>query len=254
MKILTGKREDILRRKAEYENKLKTYELAEEGARRAYRTVEHNALQPIDKELHDNLSKFNLLNFDIVVRRGWEGPEVRIRCEDNSTLRWSYEVDFDSNNEIRNATNSWSGMNATTVDDIAILRQTADALEYLISIDWKALLDVKLPDYNTYWGNLPEQPERENFSDSLAEATLEEVMGQNNAILVEPFNDYYSEVWIKVLKATNKFFVIAVGPSNLRTTSEDDVRNYDFSPSYLVERVKKDKLRPVEPVEIVDLG
>ena len=250
MKILAGKREDILKRKAEYMNKKATYELAREGASRAYNTAKYNALQPIRDELERNLSKFSLLKFDIRVDKSWyNGIEVRIICESNDTFKWDYRVGFTEDGEIESETNSWSGMRATTV---AILRQTVDALEYLISIDWSSFLDVILPEPDTYYKNLPERPESERFDALLAEATLNELIGKNKAILVEPFNNYYSTVWIKILKSTDKFITISAGPTS-RMASKDDVINYNFSPSYLTYRVKKDKLRPVEPVEIVDL-
>lgn len=255
MKILAGKREDILRRKAEYENKLKTYKLARDGAKRAYNTVKYNALQPIRDELERNLSKFSLLKFDIRVDRSWyNGIEVRIICESNDTFKWDYRAGFTEGGEIESETNSWSGMNATTVDDIAILRQTVDALEYLISIDWNSLLNVTLPELDTYYNSLPERPESENFDDLLAEATLDDIVGQNKAILVERFNEFYYPLWIKIIKSTDKFYVISTGPDVYNNKiDESAVKNYDFD-KYGSFKVKKDKLIPVEPIEIIDLG
>ena len=193
MKIYSGKREDILRRKAEYESKKKAYDEYREKRSREFRLAEEDVLDPVARYIERRLSQFDLLQFDVSATRNWSSKrdgdtiQVRIYCDRDrsmsdktSPLSWEYSASVSDEGEILKESSSYSGLKATTSENIESLRQTVDALETLNDIDWPDLLIRKLPNFLDYRDgeDAPEMPEKEDFNAQLIEAEIEEVIGK----------------------------------------------------------------------------
>ena len=66
MKITASKRDDILKRKAEYDEKLKKYQERNSELAGRYRAAEDKVTTAVRKTIEDRLAGFDLLNFDIL--------------------------------------------------------------------------------------------------------------------------------------------------------------------------------------------
>lgn len=290
MKILAGRREEVLRRKEEYDKQMDAYneDMARRGMKK--RQDEDNIMAPLRDKLESDLSKFNLLNFDIDLRRGYNFGhgdretdnyiEVNIRCnefnksDEKVALSWSYEVGLDKEGNVENETSSWSGLKATTADQLESLKQTVQALEFLNNIDWEEAIRVTFPDWKTYYEDAPKQPERFDHAQELAIATLEDVLGEDQKLIkVYGWSEEYpGKYWVKVKGQTEKQWKLSIISdyliSRLQSKTYEggwqemdddeyrrliDVLKRDIAEDSWTVRAKKTNVRPVEPVEIVDV-
>jgi len=193
MKIVSSKRDDILKEKAEYEEQMSKYNEADKERNRRRISDEQAAAAPVENYLKSELSKFNLLSFQIGVDRGydWEDEdpmsldslEVRIRCNDdnkfdeNVALTWSYDVSI-SGGKVKSETSSWSGMNAVTPEQLDSLKQTVSAIEFLQSVDWEGMIKDKLPSSIEYYKDMPSRPKNRDFDRELLEEDIRDSFGK----------------------------------------------------------------------------
>lgn len=191
MRIYSGRYEQLLREKAAYDRKNGEYDTAMEMARRKYESAKDDIIQPIVDKVKQGLEKFNLL--DIEVRgstRFREGIEIEVRCNEISnrmeshSLRWSYDVWFNrSTNEVEYESNSWSGVKLTTPDQLADLKQTVQAVEFLQSLDWASMLSQQLPKMQDFAEGIEYPDDRyRDFNSELKEAKFDDCVGERVAI------------------------------------------------------------------------
>ena len=252
-KITADKREDILKRKAEYEAKRAEYEADRAERVHKFGMAEYDVMNPIKERLESDLSIFNLLQFVVRVERhyGGKGVRVRIECNENRkfddsvALAWNYDVNLTKDGEVKRESSSWSGMSAVTPEQVASLKQTVEAVEYLLNLDWASLLDVTLPEFSDYYtGALPE-PEREDFDTELREAELEGYVGTDTLILVENFESSGwrgREVYVRLIRETPSQYVCNIfHPYELSSFKEQGRKLADR----YTQRVKKSNIVPV---------
>lgn len=256
MKILAGRREDILRRKADYEARLEEYNKKSKEQSDRFRKAEQDVLEPVRSEVLDRLSKYSALSFDVRAKRNWssrgrgEGIEVRVECdehrkfEDDSALSWDYTVSLNADGEVTSETGSWSGLKATTKEQLTSLRQTVDALEELNNMDWKSLLDKTMPDYKDYYDPDLRKPDREDFEEELKAADLEELVGQNKFIEVEPFESsgYRGPIYLKLIRETPSQYEVMIAPQYV--VDEGRLAEFNESHSKYTQRVRKSSVKP----------
>ena len=270
MIITASRKDDILKRKAQYDADYAAYKERQAGYQRAYNEAEDAVISPIKTYLEKELSKFGL-NFDVTVRRGWlkgSGIDIVIGCnehnkfDENSALSWSYQVSLDEDGNVVKETNSWSGLKAITKAQIASLKATVHAIEFLNEIDWDNLMHVQLPNYSDYYDKNDKRPEREDFESQLKEAELEELVGANKIIKVYNWGEscpYRGDVWLKINRETPSMYFANIIPNNYIRFGLDDVG--DGKNSYITElqkfldgnygeyRIRKSSVRPVTPIE-----
>lgn len=252
-KITAGRREDILKRKAEYEAKRAEYEADRDERSHKFEMAEYDVMNPIKQQLESDLSVFNLLQFVVRVERhyGGKGVRVRIECNENRkfddsvALAWNYDVNLTKDGEVKRESSSWSGMSAVTPEQVASLKQTVEAVEYLLNLDWASLLNVTLPHYRDYYdGALPE-PEKEDFDAELREAELEGYIGTDTLILVENFESSGwrgREVYVRLIRETPSQYVCNIfHPYELSSFKEQGRKLADR----YTQRVKKSNIVPV---------
>lgn len=74
-KITADKREDILKRKSEYEAKRAEYEADRNERVHKFGMAEYDVMNPIKERLESDLSIFNLLQFVVRVERHYGGKD-----------------------------------------------------------------------------------------------------------------------------------------------------------------------------------
>lgn len=267
MKIVANKRDEVLKQKAAYDAEVADYEAYKKDADHRYHAAEAEVLEPIENELKSALSHYSVLEFQVRVERvnffGSErGAEVRIECNENkkfdgdSALSWSFDVKLDSDGQVIKESSSWSGLNATTPEQMKSLRQTVAALEYLNDIDWPSLIDVAMPKLYDYYDKDRSRPKYRNFKQELAEADMADIIGQNKAIKVAswgescPYNGY---CYIKILGETPSQFKVESVPGGWRGDIPEDQVREAFKKGGYEQRVKKANIHPTDPVSIIDL-
>lgn len=294
MKITAGKRDEMLKRRAEHQAKWDEYNKDHEERSSRYYQAQRNVFAPIKEKLEKDLAQFDLLDFDISVDRGWswnrdtnseyEFAQVRIRCnenrkfdEDGSALSWSYDVGVGKDGEVSRETSSWSGLKACTANQIASLKQTVAALELLNSYDWKTTIQVTLPEYKEFFDGGVPRPDNINYTSDIRQATIEDMIGQDALIKINGWGESFTNryYYAKVLGQTDRQWRLAIVSSYLVDalikddfeTPEDKERyvkslsqSLDTSDRWNIVRARKDNIIPIEEdgepiiVMLSDLG
>lgn len=264
MKITAGRVDEIRQRRAEYEKKKAAYDEIRQAEDSRYEEALDAIIEPVQTYLEDGLKKFDKLQFSIRVVKGWHseggGLSVSIECneynkfDDDVALSWRYDAEVDSDGEIKRETTSWSGLSAVTEAQMDSLRQTLAALEYLNSIDWDKLIKVDTPKRKDFHDDSIEEPESENWDAQIKEAELEELIGQNKAIEVKPFESspYRDNMFVKLIAQTpTQYKVAVIGPSSWKDSNAKWWETALKNPH--LQRVKKSNIVPVEPYNIIEL-
>lgn len=190
MKITCNRRDDILKRKAEYEADYNSRKARHDEQQDAYYRAERDVAELVESEVRSRLDAFRALQFDIRADRGrWGsgGMMIRIQCNENNkfdddvALSWSYNVEMGKEGNVTKESSSWSGLKATTEAQMESLVQTVEALKYLNSVDWSVVLNKQMPKYKDYVTESDPQYDKDkpNFERELFEADLEEAIGAN---------------------------------------------------------------------------
>lgn len=217
MKIRASKRDDILRDKAMYEEdkarRQSQYDAQEQAWNDARRQVMMGIKSAVESELGNHVDEVRI---DIQL---WNTIKVKVDNGDNpfgpSALVWSWSVKLDKDGNVVKDSGSWSGLSAVTPEQIQDLRNTADILEILNSIDWKKLLNTKVPEYEDYITmNDPsyEKPDRD-YDRELKEADIEDIIGAEDAAVFvgNALPDYFrGNEYVSILKETPKRFNVYV--------------------------------------------
>lgn len=267
MRIITSSRkDDVLRRKAEYEQQLKDYNERMNQRHHAFNEAEVAVMKPIQEFLESRLSAYSALQFDVRVER-YFGKTLRVRIEcnerakfsDDVALAWSYDASI-ADGEVVKESSSWSGLKATTPNQMRSLRQTVSALEFLNDLDWYRLINVTLPKYEDYYPDDDKRPVAPDFDAELVEAEIEDIIGQNKAILVKNWGDacpYRGDVFLKVNgQSASQYQVDMVGcnrfTDDMNAISEEAILDFKAG-HFRSQRVRKSSVKLVTPICVIDL-
>lgn len=270
MRITSSKKGDILKRKREYEARMNLYEADKRDRETRYRNAEADVLEPVEEEIMALLSKYNLLEFRVDASRDYVYGEdykdskqfIRVRIECNNynhrdhALSWRIDLKMDYEGNLIKETGSWSGLEATSMDNIKELRQTVDALEEINTMDWTPLMTRALPKFSDYYEGAIERPETQNFNQELAEAELEELIGQNKLIKIHGWGESYAAnyYYAAVKGQTGSQWRLAVIPAyyveNAMSDREDKQEWVDrvkaMANDYEPIRARKSSITPVK--------
>lgn len=193
MKIIANRRDDIIKQRDEF-NRQKAAKLEKYNAQiRDYDDALFAVTDKVEKDLRARLAKFDQLQFDISVSLpryvGDRGVSVDVRCNeskkfaDDSALSWNYSVRIGGKGEVIAETGSWSGLQATTAEQLGSLEQTLGALRELNTIDWKKEIDIDRPKYDDYVNvDDPRYDVEPNFDAMLMEADVDDIVGTKRGI------------------------------------------------------------------------
>ena len=264
--IRADRRADIIRQRDEYEANYNRMKEQNEKEAQAFTEANDAVTRPISQSLEDMFKQFDRLQVDIDVDtyghwRSKNPIQVRIRVNDRnhfeSALSWNFDVQISSEGEVIKETGSWSGLSATTEDNLEELQQTLSALRLLNNMDWATILNKKLPDPGDYYKSpYPNRNDRPNFEQMLMEEDLKDIIGKPAAIKVEnwPSSGWRgSYVWIQILKETPSQYTARVfwggsSPEDIRSRIERGEAMNTYT-----QRVRKSSIKPVTPTEIVEL-
>lgn len=200
-----AKRDDILRRKQAWEN-------LENKSREEYDQYENardsvfEAIQAIVKDKIGSTS----LSLNIRASKYFGGTSVHVdngdSPHDEQALNWQWNVRLSDEGEIEKNSGSWSGLSATTPEQIDNLKESVRIIEILNNLDWGKILNVELPRYTDYVKT--EVPQRENFEEQLLEADIEDAAEQGLLIKGHGYRWYAprATVFYNVLNMTDKSF------------------------------------------------
>lgn len=186
MKITSSRRDDIIKERDAYDSDYKTKLNQRDEEWRQYREAEYNIMNPICEDIKSTLSQFEALEFDVEVDRSWgDGLRCRIQCnentkfDDDSALSWSYSATIGRDGEVKKESSSWSGLKATTPEQMNSLIQTVEALKVINSIDWTNKLGVRLPDPSEFvQTEMPNAAGRRDFENEILVEDLRDMIGQ----------------------------------------------------------------------------
>ena len=185
MKITASKRDDIIRRRDEYDAEVKRRREKHDREWLEYSQAQEVVFDVIRDEILSMLKPFTALQFDVRVNTRWgDLLEARVDCnernkfDENSALSWSYTATMDKTGEVKKETGSWSGLKACTDAQMTSLRQTLGALESLNRIDWATVLSKELPQYSDYVTKEERMEPRPDFETELMEAEIEDAIGK----------------------------------------------------------------------------
>ena len=174
---------------------------------------------PLIVEVNSGLS---IRRNNVVVRI--KSNENRVHAEDKA-LSWTWDVSLNESDEPQKNSSSWSGLQATTAQQIDSLKATVQALEILNNIDWSDMLNVTLPDYKDYVTEPSSIGQRPKFEADIRTAEIAELIGENKIIKGSPTGGRgRGTAWYLIVSESAKQFKVA------------EIPDYSVQEKYLQER------------------
>lgn len=99
----------------------------------------------------------------------------------NRSLAWNFDASIDAKTgDVIKETGSWSGLNATTPEQLDDLEECVRVIRTLNGLDWKAMLKENFPHYSDYVKvEKPSHRGSAQFDKMLFEADVEDCIGKN---------------------------------------------------------------------------
>ena len=265
MKITCTKRDDILKRKSEYE--------ADRSSRQSkydtqYRTYLYEDGKREEKLRNDVIGAIGDTSLDLkidVSGRFEHKYEIRVSDEndkfnEDKALSWDWKVYLDKNGDVKKESSSWSGMNAVTAKNLSNLKEIVRVLEILNNIDFKMLLEeIRPPRYQDYVTEKnPMYETAPDFDRELMEADIEDCIGTRKGILGTGSKFYRGNVYHFIQRETPSSYNMWDIPayylekndgslSDLFEKYNDRGSNYNMRKDKFFETIEK-------PIKIVDFS
>ena len=153
-RIISSKLDDIVRQEEEYNAKVRPLQERYDRESKAWRAAYRGQQQDVANSVLAAIGPTSL-ELEARAEETWrDGYEVYIQANerrlhsDDSALSWHYKVVLDENGELTFESGSWSGLKATTPEQLASLKESVRVLEILQGLDWKSLLTVDKDRYS----------------------------------------------------------------------------------------------------------
>lgn len=265
MKITCTKRDDILKRKSEYEADRASRQSKYDAQYRKYLEEDGRREEKIRNDIIVAIGDTSL-DLEIDVRGRFEDTyEIRVSDEDDKfnedkALSWDWKVYIDKNGDVKKESSSWSGMNAVTPNNISNLKEIVRVLEILNKIDFKMLLEeITPPNYQDYITDRnPKYETAPDFDRELMEADIEDCIGTRKGILGTGSKFYRGNVYHFIQRETPSSYNMWDIPayyvekndgslSDLFEKYNDSGYNYNMRKDKFFETIEK-------PIKIVDFS
>lgn len=270
--IEAGRREDIIKQRDKWDADFNTKQEQHEAEVRNWRIAQDDSVKSAEAYLESELGKFSALDFDITIdptgkfvgvggRREW-AAKVDVLCNErdhfaqDKALSWNFDVYLDASGTPVKETGSWSGLQATTAQQLESLKQTLDALTFLNNVDWPTVLNIEVPKYEDYvHTHAPDRGDRPNFEQQLMEVDLEDLVGANKFVKVENWegSGYRGKyAWVQLVRETPAGYTIRVRGD---WGDDDEVRAWlrrAIDQNFATQRMRKSSLKPVMPLQTLD--
>ena len=233
MIITSSKRDDILKRKADYEadKALRQARYDEQIAK--YDAAVDLVCNTAADYVESKLSGLSKLDIDVWADRAFRSQGIKITVKVNegtlhdadSALSWTYQVQLDRSGNIKKESSSWSGLQATTEAQMDSLRQTLTALEILNNIDWMSVVNVEVPkisDYTTE--NDPRYEKSPDFDRELLQVDIEDAIGNDVLIKGKSHKNFYRDTfsYYGILKETASQYTVFELPAKITELTASD--------------------------------
>lgn len=239
MKITATKKDDILRKREEYDAESKILEDKIKQDESRYNEARFKTKVDLEKKVSSLIGPTTLgLTIDAAEgwlgRSGWEinvRANDRVKFDDNVALAWNWEVKLDQEGNIVKDSGSWSGLKITTPEQIADLEESVRVIKILNNIDWSDIVNAPTVKYSDFMdedahNSLRDRKQaRPDFESDLQAAELEDLIGGNTAIKLRQDQYYRGSVWILPTGLTDKFIKGYIFPDFYATKySADEIR------------------------------
>lgn len=265
MKITCTKRDDILKRKSEYEADRSSRQSKYDAQYRKYLEEEGRREEKIRNDVIGAIGETSLDLTVYVSGRFEHKYEIRVSDEDDKfnedkALSWDWKVYLDKNGDVKKESSSWSGMNAVTAKNLSNLKEIVRVLEILNNIDFKMILEeIRPPRYQDYvTENNPKYETAPDFDRELMEADVEDCIGTRKGILGTGSKFYRGNVYHFIQRETpssyNMWDIPAYYVEKNDGSLSDLFEKYNDSGSNY--NMRKDKFfETIEtPIKIVDFS
>lgn len=265
MKITCTKRDDILKRKSEYEADRSRRQSKYDAQYRKYLEEDRRREEKIRNDVIGAIGETSLDLTVNVSGRFEHKYEIRVSDEDDKfnedkALSWDWKVYLDKNGDVKKESSSWSGMNAVTAKNLSNLKEIVRVLEILNNIDFKMLLEeIRPPRYQDYiTENNPKYETAPDFDRELMEADIEDCIGTRKGILGTGSKFYRGNVYHFIQRETPSSYNMWDIPayyvekndgslSDLFEKYNDAGSNYNMRKDKFFETIEK-------PIKIVDFS
>lgn len=265
MKITCTKRDDILKRKSEYEADRSSRQSKYDAQYRKYLEEDGRREEKIRNDVIGAIGETSL-DLEIRVSGRFEHKyEISVSDEkdkfnEDTALSWDWKVYLDKNGDVKKESSSWSGMNAVTAKNISNLKEIVRVLEILNNIDFKMLLEeIRPPRYQDYVTEKnPKYETAPDFDRELMEADIEDCIGTRKGILGTGSKFYRGNVYHFIQRETPSSYNMWDIPSyyvekndgslsDLFEKYSDGGYNYNMRKDKFFETIEK-------PIKIVDFS
>lgn len=236
MKITCSKRDDIIKQRDEFDAHRKSMLSQREQDEQNARQATANVFKEVEDAVREKLKPVSKLPLEVDVQYGlFGGVDVNVTCGDphmaGNALAWNYRVYLNDEVDVVKETGSWSGLKATTAEEMMNLKRSVRALEILNEgIDWEELVKISLPDYKDFmtqdYSEL--RNPRPDFEGQLREADIEEAIQSGNPIHGKAVSSTgYREGLpgeYTIIKETPKSYVVEFRPDKFPEQSSGQIR------------------------------
>ena len=251
--IIAADRQDIARRRQAAIDEYNSQKSQFESEYEAYRSQRRMFIDSMKNAVRDSLGNYaNDLNIEIDESYGENNWSVTIKNCDNpfkegQALTWSVKVRLGENGKIIFESSSWSGLKATTINEIEDLRRTVDILDKIQHIDWKFIVDRIGPKYRDYVKTRQPMDPSKQFDLEEAYAILSESIDER--VLFQTSRVNTKRGYYKIIKETPKNFTAIFVP------------NYNYGPGQIETviqhgtsiRIPKDTIQNFIAIPVVEM-
>lgn len=259
--ISASKRDDLLKEKAAWKFKYDARKQLHDDQIRNYRKATYDWSERIVNLVKSQFSSYisKLPNLRVSAESGWNSIQISFNYEDrnnaNISLRWSYTITLKESGEVARESNSWSGFDATTPEQIDDLMNSVSFLKAIVDFDWAPILNKaneEEPKYQQYVGvrDPDYDPDYKDpgYDKMIKEATLDEIVGKD--IWVKGKD--YQPVWYKLISATPAFYTyVEMKESTISYSPEYALEKVKSDNKYDYRKIRKEKMYVTTPVETI---
>lgn len=158
MKVTCSRLSDLIEKRDQLINQQKQQnEIVHDAGAKYWRAIE-DVLAPAKQYIDDELSKFNLIQFDVDLDYADYSRTVKcvitnesFKFSDAVALAWTMRINVDiETGEVKKESNSWSGLKSCTTDQVEYLKQCVGAIEFINNLDWYKLFNLQYPNRGDY--------------------------------------------------------------------------------------------------------
>lgn len=194
--------------------------------------------------------------------RGYGMLEIRVRHEGqyglgdnhNVALKWNWDIQIHSSS-VKHSTNSYSGLNAVTKENLEELQESVSVMEKLAAIPDSDFIKLRskvneaIPDIVTELGAEPQLVDNNSFFWRKVAA----LAGTDQAVETEEYTYNYKSydkntMYYQIVKVTEKSVVV-----NELVSYPDEVRIVSEGKRMSKQRFEASVVRPLNIVDVIDL-